>query len=240
MKIRRLSEVDLARFLSYQIGPDLDQRLRSYNAGAGPWSYEPVRFSTADIVDAQIPFLGDCPKPSWDQISNQIQKACKRGKEQIAANVEVGKLLFDYCKEKKWKAVKHPMSVMPIGLKETVRFWCDVVVADEDGPFIPFFDQRRDGGITNAEMRKMVFSMQNIWLRERDVDLAGVRLAVVRFPMSGEQRFIKIDFHNEQELLPYEQLNQKVQAVYEAWARVSSEKTAEQRKTGTGGNPFGF
>jgi len=50
-----------------------------------------------------------------------------------------------------------------------------------------------------------------------------------------------LDFHDEAELLSYEELLSRVRNVYETWARVSEERTNETRRTGTGGpTPLGF
>ena len=132
------------------------------------------------------------------------------------------------------------MNRLSIGFGESVRFWCDVVLADEDGPFIPFFDHRRGGGLTSPAVRRIVFSMQNIGVRERNPDLAGARLAIVRFPVSGDTRKLAAHFHDGGELLAYEDLDARVRVVYETWVRVSEDRTTARRAGGGGATPFGF
>lgn len=240
MKIRRLSEIDLARFVTIPKGPQLDQALRNYDAGGGAWPYDPVRASTADILGAKTPLYGPLPPLGWGKIEKQIEAACRKGDEQKRSNVQVGKVLFDESRRLQWKAVKLGMGQMPIGIGETVRYWSDLVLGDEDGAFIPFFDHRRANGIASREAKQIVFSMQNIWVRERHPDLVDARLAVVRFPVRNEMRTMRIEFANEAELLTYEELDIRVRDVYEAWARVTDERKREPAKTGTGGNPFNF
>jgi hypothetical protein len=240
MKTRRLSEIDLAKLASIPPGPLLDKALRAYNAGGGSWSYDPVRSSTSDILGAKTPLHGSLQPLTWEQIESQINRASSRGRDQAVANTEVGKVLFENAKTKNWSAVKFQMDRLPIGFGDAVRYWCDVVLADGEGPFIPFFDHRREYGI-NATARQIVFSMQHIWVRERHPDLSAARLAVIRFPSLKHARGLVVDFHTEAELLSYDELNERVQNVYAAWARISQEKANERRKTGTGGsNPFDF
>lgn len=241
MKTRRLSEIDLARLASLPDGPQLEYALRAYNAGGGAWSYDPVRASTSDILGASTPLLGPLAPLPWDTIKRQIESACKRHAVQAGANTEVGKVLFDAAHRMGWSAVKFPMGHLPIGISETVRYWSDVLLVDKDGPFIPFFDHRREHGIANRSAMQIVFSMQHLWVRERHPDVAEARLAVVQFPSEKDGRSIRVEFHGEADLLTYEDLDRRVRTVYETWARVSVEKAREARGTGTrDGNPFGF
>lgn len=241
MKIRRLSEIDLARLCTYAPGASLEQALRNYNTGGGAWSYDPVRASTADILNARVPLIGGMVPVEWRKIARQITAASNRGAVQAKANCLVGKVLFDAAKEYSWQAAKFDMARMPIGFGEAVRYWSDVVLDDGQGLIVPFFDHRREHGVANGDVRRIVFSMQNVWVRDRYPDLAEARLAVIRFPSDGDDRSIAIDTHAEAELLSYEELNELVRNVYKTWAKVSDERTETERRTGTGkDNPFRF
>lgn len=241
MKIRRLSEIDLARLASLPPGEQLERALRAYNTGGGAWSYDPVRGSTSDILNASMPLCGPLDQLPWEKVEHQIETACKKGEDQIKANVQVGKVLFDATHRAGWSAAKFPMGRLPLGLANTVRYWSDVLIADADGPFIPFFDHRREHGISNRLMSQIVFSMQHLWIRERHPDVADARLAIIQFPSEKETRRIRIEFHRESDLLSYEELDRRVRIVYETWARVSIEKIREMRRTGTSDrNPFDF
>ena len=241
MKMRRLPEIDLARFAAAPPGPKLEHELRHFNAGGGFWSYDPTRQSTADILWAQTPLLGPVPCPTWEQISSQVTRACNKGPDQTSANLGVSKTLFDTARAADWLSARFDMGRLSIGFAGSVSYWSDVVVQDESGIFIPFFDHRRSNGIANPDARRIVFSMQHFWIRDRYPDLAAARLAVVRFPNHGQERSIRIDFHNDAELLSYDELSTRIRVVYETWGRVSDERARDKRGTGTGGpNPFGF
>ncbi len=241
MKTRRLSEIDLARFAALPAGEQLERALRAYNAGGGAWSYDPVRHSTADILWARTPLLGPVSPVPWDTIARQVSRSCTRGPTQAQANVEVGKVLYDAARRLRWTAAKVDMRRLSIGFGESVSYWSDVVIEDVDGPFIPFFDHRRERGLAIGSARQIVFSMQHVWVRERNPDVMDARLAVIRFPSGSDERGIWIDFHEDSELLSYDELNGRVRTVYETWARVSDERDRETRRTGTAGTtPFGF
>jgi len=235
VKTRRLSEIDLARLASLTNQEELELSLRRYNAGGTAWSYNPVRASNSDILGATTPLHGVLPPVPWSKIEQQIVAASTRGAHQAASNVEVGKVLFDAARRMGWSAANYEMGRLSIGIGESVSYWCNVVLADEGGPFIPFFDHRRNGGVSNAAIRQIVFSMQSIWVRDRHPDLAEARLAVIQFPPNRDGRSVRVHFHNEAELLPYEVLDARVRNVYVTWARMSDEKARGGRGTGTGG-----
>lgn len=235
MKTSRLSEIDLARLAGLTDQRMLEHALRSYNTGGGAWSYDPVRGSTSDILGAVTPLFGSLAPLSWAKIKKQIEAASKRGSVQADANVLVGKVLFDAAQREGWSAAKFPMGSLPIGIGETVRYWSDVVLEDEDGLLVPFFDHRRQHGVASPASRQIVFSMQNLWVRERHPDLVKARLGIVQFPSEGATRSIRITCHSDLELLSYEALDARVRNVYETWVAVSAEKARSGRKTGTSG-----
>lgn len=241
MKIHRFSEIDLARFAALPPGPALEQALRTYKTGGGSWSYNPVRESTSDIVAASTPLLGEIESVPWKKIEAQITAACRRGDTQVVSNVGVGKVLYDSARQNGWKAIKLPMGRLPIGISESVRYWSDILLVDEIGVFIPFFDHRRGQGLSNSPCRQIVYSMQHVWVRDRHPDIADARLAVIRFPEGKAGRRLRVDFHREADLLSYEELDQRIRTVYETWARILLERPQDARRTGTDrGNPFDF
>ncbi len=235
MSYSRLSEIDLVKALIVTAGAPLEAEMRHYSAGFGPWSYGPARASTSDIVSAQSRLLGVMPAPSWGKIAEQITRACKRSQDQLDSNLEVGQTLFDAARDRGWRAVQEPMGSLSIGFGESVRYWSDIVLEDEDGLFIPFFDHRRSGGLANPEVRRMVFSMQHVGVRERNPDLMGARLAVVRFPVCGTARAVTVHFGSDNDLLTYDELNDRVRTVYATWARISDERASQQRRSSGGG-----
>lgn len=240
MKIRRLNEIDLARLCAIGDDEALRQELRRYNLGGGAWSYDPVRRSTLDILGAQIPGFVSIAQPDERQLCVQIERACTRGPDQVAANWLVAKTLFDYRRARSWRAVRFEMGFMPLGFGETARYWSDVIIDDGDGPIIAFFDHRRGGGIQNAAQRRIVHSMQNAWVRDRHLDLFNARLAVIRFPSQSEGRSVDIHFHDESDLLIYEALDEAVKRVYRLWADVSRERQDGSKKVVGRPNPMGF
>jgi hypothetical protein len=238
VKIRRLSEIDLARFVALPAGDVLERALVAYERGGGSWSYDPVRNSTGDILAARMPLLTTAA-PSWAQIQTQIARASVRGPIQAKANIEVGKALHDAASRHNWRAAVMQFGRMPLGFGESVAYWSNVVIEENGELIIPFFDHRREHGISNGEVRRVVFSMQNVWARDRVPDLQDAKLAVVSFPSAKEGRTFSMRIHAEADLYSYDELNQRVQAVYQTWAKVVHE-AGERRRKGGGENPMGF
>ncbi len=83
--------------------------------------------------------------------------------------------------------------------------------------------------------------MQHAGLIERNPDLAGVRLAIIRFPSSGGGRGHLLHVHDGGALLSFEELDARVRTVYATWAAVSDERLEKRRAAGGGGGtPMGF
>jgi hypothetical protein len=239
MKTRRLPDTDLAIFASLDEGEPLERALRAFKAGGGAWSYDPVKQSSGDILAAKAPLYEPAAPIAWSKIRRQISRACLKGAKQLESNVQVGKILYDSGQSMHWSAVSLPMGHLPTGVGGGVRYWHDIVIIADGQAIIPFFDFRRGRGVANPGIRKIVFSMQNIWVRDRHADLANARLAVFRFPTIGEERYLKIHLHDDGDLLSFEELDRRVRVVYETWSRICVERTASPGapKTAT---PFGF
>jgi hypothetical protein len=236
VKISRFSEIDLARFIALADDLSLEPSMESYRAkGGSTWNYDPVRGQAGDLVGAATPLYGPLAPVPWESIDAQIMRACKYGDEQRTANSLVGRALYDGVRERSWSAVDFAMGRMLIGSGEYVRYWSDVVLADNRGTFVPFFDYRRRVGAASERVAKVVFSMQQVWIRDRYPDLANSRLAIVRFANSPT-RSLEVSFHDDQgTLFTFDELDQRVRTVYETWERVLRKSMPAKRRTGTDG-----
>jgi len=239
MKTRRLPDTDLAIFASLDQGEPLERALRAYKAGGGAWSYDPVKQSSGDILAARAPFYEPVAPIAWSKIERQIRQACLKGAKQIESNVQVGKVLYDSGRSLHWSAVSFPMGYLPTGVGGGVRYWHDIVIVVDGRAIIPFFDFRRGRGVASAAVRKIVFSMQNIWIRDRHADLANARLGVFRFPTVEKERYLNIHLHDDGDLLSFEELDARVRVVYETWSRICAERSASPGLPRTA-TPFGF
>lgn len=234
MTTPRLSEIDLAR-LCARDDSSLEVALRGYKGGGGSWSYAPTRAATGDLLAARTPLIGEMTRVPWARLKRTIEMACTRGDDQKLANVEVSKALYDESLAKVWDAVSLDFGAMPIGMGEAVRFWANAVVDTGDGPVVFFPDHRRANGLESPKARAFVYSMQAVWVKARFPDLQDARLAVMRFPIIGGKREVILHIATSEELLSYEQLDERVRHVYDVWGRVFKERVEERRRTGTGG-----
>ena len=222
MKTRRLSEIDLARLCALVDRPEeLHLATEAYDAGGGAWSYDPARRSEADAVNAQPPLPIPLDRPAWEKLERQVTRTCTRGQKQVDSNIEVTKLLHDLSVREGWVARTLDLSSMPIGVNETVRYWSNLVIEGPEGRFLTFIDHRRNGGLSGAVPKRIVHSMQSAWLHARYPDLEGTRLAIIQFPALKQIRSIKLTFCDTDDLMSYEELNERVLAVYLSWGGVA-------------------
>ena len=63
--------------------------------------------------------------------------------------------------------------------------------------------------------------MQSAWLHARYPDLEDTRLAIVQFPNMKGERHISLKFCEASDLMEYEELNERVLAVYLSWGGVA-------------------
>src|SRR5260370_38302678 len=145
MKIRRLSEIDLAR-----IGP-LDHeekryRLRLLRFGRPPHTYAPLRGQLGDILNLQPEMFGSSTEVTpWEKISAAIVKAASHdGRAKF--NLAVAKSLYDYAVEKNIRSYRKPVNAWPVGYGQSVSYWWNLYTVLEDQPCFIFADPR----ISNA------------------------------------------------------------------------------------------
>jgi hypothetical protein len=220
--MRRIPEIDLLNLIdAYQHGV-LEEKAAAYVKQRPPsWNYEPVRSSVLEACGVATPLFGkELARPSLDQLVNLVGSRCKKGVEQIAANVEAVAALYRYVDDSGLHGVKLFMGEYAIGCGGVVRCWSDLILYGKDGPFIPYFDWRRSNGIVSATALKAAFSLQHIGVRKRfGQDLGEAKLAVIGFPArKNKPRSARVRFYEGGELFSEEELLQAVIAVYEAVA----------------------
>jgi hypothetical protein len=95
MKIRRLSEIDLARIAPLETD-EKRYRLRLLKAGRPPHTYNPFRASLGDILNLQPEMfeIGGKYTP-WSQISADIKKRAKSDDER-KFNLAVAEALYEF------------------------------------------------------------------------------------------------------------------------------------------------
>jgi hypothetical protein len=239
MKIRRLSEIDLAR-----IGPldsvEKRHRLRLLRFGRPPHTYGPLRGQLGDILNLQPEMFGSSTEVTpWETISAAISKAANHDAE-AKFNLAVAKSLYDFALERNVRSYRKPISAWPVGYGQSVSYWWNLYTVLEAQPCFIFADPRISNPLTR-DGRKFVLSLMHERIRVPDPDFAESRLVVVQFGKGeGGARTIRLFDATEGELFNIDQLNEMIDETYKIWIEVLQEREDDGRQRPTGTNPMGF
>jgi hypothetical protein len=239
MKIRRLSEIDLAR-----IGPletnEKRHRLRLLKFGRPPHTYGPLRGQLGDILNLQPEMFGSSTQATpWENISAAILKAASHEGE-AKFNLAVAKSLYDYAIEKNIRSFRKPVSAWPVGYGQAVAYWWNLYTVIEDRPAFIFADPRISNPLTR-DGRKFALSLMHERIRVPDPDFADSKLIVAQFA-KGENgaRVIRLFDATDDDLFTVDQLNEMIDETYKIWIEVLHERADDERKKASGSNPMGF
>jgi hypothetical protein len=238
LKIRRLPDLDIAR-----IGPmpkDKKRReLEQMKLSHAPYSYNPTRKSSLDILNIQAGPLGLVERAHWDKLEDQIRRNSRSPKE-AEANVAVAKSLYGYATENRIEGKRHEFFPLKIGKSESVTYWLGAVLSIAENPCVALIDPRQSKKLTK-DGRQFAFSMMHQRIRAADPDFADVELAIIQFDkLKDGTRFVRPHFASGVSLWDFDQLDFMVRETYEIWHEVLEEREAASRRKGSGtGGLFG-
>jgi hypothetical protein len=233
-KIPLLPPSDLARIT---IRPQDEQRplLEQVRGAKVPYTYRPLRKHMPDLVQAATPLYRDRIITPWRTVGKAIVNSSQSMREAIE-NVRLGKLIYDLatfgCDE------VHAVDIrgLTLGLDRSMRdiggrltYWSPYVFYRPDGPFIPYFEFRRQRGAESAAARRFVLSMMHHSIREADPDLAEVNVEVVH-AAGKRKRSLRFFEDRAVEFFDIDQLQEMVEFTYSVWFEVLAERAAKLRK----------
>ena len=238
MKMRRLSEIDLAR-----IGPLSGEeklfRLRQLKFGRPPHTYNPLRKSVGDILNVQPEmFAGFGEYTPWGQIEGDITKR-STSESELSFNLGVAKALYNFGVSEGAVSYGKPIAEWVVGYGQAVKYWWNIYTVMREEPYFVFVDPRLNSALNRPAIR-FVLSVMNERIRIPEPDFADARLAVCQFPKGVDgERNVRLFDASEFELFDADQMNDMIGETYRLWASVLAERDAsERRRTGT--TPFGF
>jgi len=236
MKIRRLSEIDLARIAPLEAN-EKRYRLRQLKSGRPPHSYNPFRASLGDILNLQPEMFDGGGYTPWSQIATDIEKRAKSDDE-LQFNLAVAEALYNYGVEQDARSYRKPIAPWAVGYGQSVSYWWNLYTVIESQASFVFVDPRISNPLTRLA-RKFALSMMHERIRVPDPDFAEARLLVAQFGKSDEgRRTIKL--FEETELFSFDQLNEMIDEAYKLWIEVLEERVEEARRKSAGTTPFGF
>jgi hypothetical protein len=237
MKMRRLSEIDLARIAPL---PTVDKyhRLRELKDRRPPHTYNPTRANVPDLLNVQPPMFPRVGYTNWETICRNISKKAKSESEE-KFNLEVSRALYDFGKENAVLSYEKSISEWSVGYGQTVRYWWSIYTVIGRDPLFLFVDPRLSSPLTRPGIR-FALSIMHERIRVPDPDFANAKLAVCQFPRNEEGvRKIHVYDASEFKLYDVDQLNEMIDETYRIWAEVLAEREAADRKA-TGTTPLGF
>ena len=232
MKLRRIPEIDLARFAT-KGEKEQKSALRSYDAGGGGWSYDPARSQCFNIFNPTTRLGLEVARPSIEKILQEVTKAC-RDEAQKQSCVEVTRLLWEWVQSEAGKAIERPIPSMALGSIGAVRYWGNFAVQYNGRPHFVFFDHRRSNGLTGTA-RQFAFSMMREQLIATDIEFADAGLLILQFPQPKKSdRIIRAYTDEGMELFDLYTLQDMVANTYRIWAEVLEEKRRTDTRRAAG------
>jgi len=205
--------------------------LLQMKAGHAPFSYAPVRTALGDILNAQ-PGLVVVRPTSWAAVERKVARLA-RSLVEARANIDVGKLLYEYLAEQEVAALVREFEGFSLGIGQVVRYWPDAVLLVGGVPVLPCFDFRRSGGLTEVG-RRFVFSIMNEKFRALSGDFAEARFVIFQLTQEPRQsRIVRSFFADGISLFSYDEIIQMAADTNRLWREILEERAEETRKTGT-------
>lgn len=238
MKIRRLSEIDLARVAPLGREDKL-HGLRLLKIGRPPHSYNPLRSSIGDILNLQPEmFASGGEYTPWPQIVHDISRRSTSESER-EFNLAVAEALYQFAVEQRVRSYDKPIAPWGIGYGQTVTYWWNLYTVLDRRPCFIFVDPRISKAL-NRDARRFVLSVMHERIRVPDPDFEKARLIVAQFEKGDEgKRVIRLHELPTSKLFSFDQLNDMIGETYQLWIEILSEREESARRRPTGSTPLG-
>jgi hypothetical protein len=239
MKIRRLSEIDLARIAPLDRDEKL-HRLRVLKSGRPPHTYNPLRASIGDILNLQPELFGSGGEYTpWPQIVKDIVRRSTSDSE-ADFNIAVAASLYQFGIQQRARSYSKPIRPWGVGYDQSVTYWWNLYTVIEERPCFIFVDPRIFNPLTRTA-RKFVLSIMHERIRAPDPDFSEAKLLVAQFGKEEEgDRSIRLFESTETGLFNFDELNEMIDETYRLWIEVLAERQDEDRKKAAGATPLGF
>src|ERR1700731_2721901 len=238
MKIRRLSEIDLARIAPLDREEKI-YRLRLLKAGSPPHTYNPLRGSLGDILNLQFEIFEETAYTPWAKIVKAIER---RATSEVEAtfNLGVAKALYNFGVKKNIRSYRKPITAWPVGYGQSVSYWWNLYSVFDDQPSFMFVDPRISNPLTRLA-RKFTFSLMHERIRVQDPDFSEAKLIICQFgKKENRERYIRTFDVQDSGLFTVDELTAMIDETYRLWIEILEERVEEARKSHTGTNPMGF
>jgi hypothetical protein len=182
----RLSEIDLARAAT---APNYQKRtlIEAATEGRGYPFYKGFRSSLSTILRVPLNSLVPASPATKRQILAAIVRACNHAAGEAEGNKSIGEGFIDYVTAHSVTAAEFNFDPVALGRAGRRQFWEPFILQIDGKKYIPFFDPRRDDGLT-AEARRFIFSIDHTYIRlANPTEFADVGFVVFQFEDTREK-----------------------------------------------------
>jgi hypothetical protein len=158
-----LSEIDLARAAS----APANQKRNIIKTAAGERGYDfykGFRANLATILNVPINSFIPASQPTKKQIMAAVGRACNNASGELDGNKSIAEGFIDYVIQRNVTAAEFIFDPVSLGRAGRRYFWSPFILKIDGKKYIPFFDPRRENGLT-AEARRWIFSINHTHIR---------------------------------------------------------------------------
>ena len=217
--MRRLPETDLASMAP--LSPDQQvKRFETMVRGWAPYSYQPVRNHSTEILNVAPGPLASVPRAPWKSVARLIRLSCSRP-EGVLPNLQVGKALYGFATEAGLVGSRYNLDPLSLGIGTTkLTYWSNIVLNIGGRDCLPFIDPRRGQRLTEAG-RRFVLSMMRERLRAYVGDFPNPGFVILQFSSSkAGTRKVQTHFADGIDLWERTELVEMITRTYQIWEEV--------------------
>lgn len=181
-----LSEIDLARAAT---APNYQKRtlIKAATDGRGYPFYKGFRSSLSTILRVPINSLVPASPVTKRQILAAIVRSCNHAAGEVEGNKSIGEGFIDYVTAHNVMAAEFNFDQVALGRAGKRQFWEPFILKIDGKKYIPFFDPRRDNGLT-AEAMRLIFSIDHTYIRlANPTEFADVGFVIFQFEDTREK-----------------------------------------------------
>jgi hypothetical protein len=191
-----LSEIDLARAAA---ASDYQKRtlIKAATDGRGYPFYKGFRLNLSMILRVPLNSFVPAAPVTKRQILAAIVRACNDAAGEVEGNKSLGEGFMDYVTAHNVMGAEFNFDSVALGRAGRRKFWEPFILKIDGKKYIPFFDPRRDDGLT-AEARRLIFSINHTYIRlANPTEFADVGFVIFQFEDTREKaRKVIAHFYN--------------------------------------------
>jgi hypothetical protein len=174
-----LTEIDLAHAAT---APTNQKKsiVTQATSGNGYDFYRAIRDNSGAILNLQLPLVSASPVTREETVA-AVGRACYARSGEIEGNEAIAAGLWDYVDKHKVTAANLDLEKVFLGPAGRRWFWAQYILKIDGEKYIPFFDWRKDTGLS-SEGRRFVFSVNHAHIRlANPTEYGDVGLVIFQF-----------------------------------------------------------